>query len=219
MGQALNILEDLSHDAAPIGDLRFRKLLSDTEWNALPPKVRARFSKRVASGDTAVYVGHVTAMRLSVLGRVLVHLARLIGGPFPWATYAGAASVVTVTEDARSGGQVWTRLYACKHGLPQVIHSTKMFAGPTGLEEHVGCGVSMRLKASVEDRTLTFRSTGYFIGLGRFAIPLPGWLSPGVLTVTHAETGPDRFVFTLEVVHPRFGQLLFQAGEFQDSRV
>ena len=80
---------------------------------------------------------------------------------------------MTVTEDAASGGQIWTGICARRSGFPQVIHSAKRFAGPTGLEEYVGCGVGMALTHRGRAQALIFRSAGYFLQLGRLRLPLP----------------------------------------------
>lgn len=205
-------------DAMPLrlGDLRFRALLGEAEWAALPQAIRRRFSKRLAGGETATYVGLIRETRFSRLGWLLAQLLRLVGGPLPTARDAGVAAVVTVTEEPATGGQVWTRLYARKRGFPQVIHSAKRFAGRTGLEEHVGCGVAMALKVEVRDGALLFRSDGYFLQVLGCRCPLPPWACPGALTVTHAETGPEEFLFALEIVHPRFGSLVRQTATFRE---
>ena len=121
------------------------------------------------------------------------------------------------SEDAASGGQIWTRICARRDGFPQVIHSAKRFAGPTGLEEYVGFGVSMGLRISVEHEALCFRSTGYSLQLGRFRLPLPEWLTPGDLTVIHSDLGGGTFRFTLDIVHPRFGMLVRQSALFREA--
>ncbi len=200
-----------------LGDLRFRALLPEADWAALPPATRRRFSKRLADGNTAIYVGEIREMSMSRAGWLLAQAARLIGGPLPTATDVNVPSVVTVTEDMTTGGQIWTRLYARRNGFPQVIHSSKRFAGPTGLEEHVGCGVGMNLKISVEGRALCFRSDGYFLDLGGRRFRWPAWASPGALCVTHEELGNGRFVFRLEVAHPRFGPLIRQSAVFTEA--
>jgi len=125
--------------------------------------------------------------------------------------------VVTVTEDAASGGQIWTRICARSNGFPQVIHSAKRFAGPTGLEEYVGYGISMALRISVENEALVFRSTGYGLHVGPLRLPLPARFTPGDLTVTHSDLGGGTFRFTLEIVHPRFGKLIRQSALFQEA--
>jgi Domain of unknown function (DUF4166) len=214
-GNALRVPE-APRSAEPLGDLRFRALLSDEEWHELPQAVRVRFSKRMAPGEMTVYAGDVTEIRTSFAGRILARLAALIGEPFPAAVHEGAASIVTVTEDARSGGQNWTRLYARRRARPQVIHSTKLFAGPTGLEEHVG-GIGMALAVGVENGALVFRSAGYFLSIGRLRVPLPHFLTPGALTVTHTELGEGWFTFTLDVTHKRLGTLIHQAAKFRES--
>jgi len=125
--------------------------------------------------------------------------------------------VVTVTEDAASGGQIWTRICARSNGFPQVIHSAKRFAGPTGLEEYVGYGISMALRISVEREALVFRSVHYSLQAGRLRMVLPSWLTPGDLTVTHSDLGGGTFRFTLEIIHPRFGKLIRQSAVFREA--
>jgi Domain of unknown function (DUF4166) len=198
-------------------DLRFRALLSDASWAQLPPAVRRRFAKRLADGATVVYSGRVTETVMSRAGAALAQCARLIGGPLPTACDVNVPSVVTVTEDLSAGGQIWTRIYARRHGFPQVIHSSKRFAGPTGLEEHVGYGVGMTLTVCTTEQALIFKSARYFLDVARWRIYLPAWLCPGALTVTHAEINPARFSFTLDIVHPWLGLLIHQRAEFEES--
>jgi hypothetical protein len=168
------------------------------------------------AGEPAVYAGVVNECWMSRAGWWLAQAVRIIGAPLPLATDAGVASAVTVTEDGAGAGQIWTRLYARRSGFPQVIHSAKRFAGPTGLEEHVGCGFGMMLTVHVEVGALVFRSAGYFLQVLGRRLPLPRWATPGALTVVHAETGEGTFRFTLEIVHPHFGALLRQTALFRE---
>jgi hypothetical protein len=200
-----------------LGDLRFRALLSDEEWASLPLPIRRRFSKRLAGGRTVVYTGEVQETRMSRAGWCLAQLARLIGGPLPLVTDRHAPSVVTVTEDVATGGQIWTRLYARRNGFPQVIHSSKRFAGPTGIEEYLGRGFGMALTIHADNGALVFRSDSYFAQIFGRRFTLPAWLSPGHLTVTHAELGEGRFAFTLALDHPRFGMIIRQSAAFRET--
>jgi Domain of unknown function (DUF4166) len=205
------------HANETLGDLHFRALLPAADWAALPFAIRRRFSKRLAGGSTVVYVGTVLETSMSRAGWWLAQATRLIGAPLPIARYRDAPAAVTVTEDVAGGGQNWTRLYARRAGFPQIIHSAKRFAGPTGLEEYVGCGVGMALTVHVEEHALIFRSAGYFLELFGRRVPLPAWLSVGALTGTHGELGEGRFSFTLDLVHPRFGALIRQTAEFREA--
>jgi hypothetical protein len=202
---------------AALCDLRFRSLLSDDDWKQLPPATRQRFSKRLADGSTAVYAGEVIEIGFSRIGWWLAQVARLIGGPLPTGTDTHVPSIVTVTEDTATSGQIWTRIYARRNGFPQVIHSSKRFAGPTGLEEYLGFGVGMALRIVVDDGALLFRSAGYFVQTGRLKFSLPAFLTPGALTVTHTDLGSGQFQFTLEIIHPRFGMLVRQSAVFREA--
>jgi hypothetical protein len=195
-------------------DNRFRALLAPEEWGRLPVATWRRFSKKLGPGRTIVYAGEIEEAFFSRIGWWLAQVTRLIGGPLPTGRETKVPIIVTVTEDAASGGQIWTRMVARRSGFPQVIHSAKRFAGPTGLEEYVGCGISMELNISVEHEALVFRSAGYSFELGPLRLALPEWLTPGAMTVVHTDLGGGEFRFTLDVVHPRFGTLIRQSAVF-----
>jgi hypothetical protein len=208
-----------------LSDSRLRALMSETDWASLPLAIRRRFSRHLAGGQSIVYAGEILESRMSRAGWWLAQAARLIGGPLPrtrsahisngHASDVHVPSVVTVTGGM--GGQIWTRLYARRKGFPQVIHSSKRFAGPTGLEEYVGCGVGMALTVYARDGALIFRSKDYFLQLFGRRFFLPAWLTPGTLYVTHAELPDGKFSFTLQIFHPRLGLLIRQMAMFRET--
>jgi len=200
-----------------LDDHRFHALLPSEDWGRLPVAIWRRFSKRLMEGATVIYVGEVEEASFSTAGWWIAQAVRLIGGPLPTRAETGVPIIVAVTEDAASGGQIWTRICARRNDFPQVIHSVKRFAGPTGLEEYVGFGISMALKVAVAHDALVFSSTDYAVQFGRFRLPLPDWLTPGDLAVTHSDLGAGVFRFKLEIIRPRFGWLLRQSAVFREA--
>jgi hypothetical protein len=211
-------------EAAPLDedlvlrDLRFRTLLGSAAWSALPAAIRERFSKRLGPGGAVTYVGTIIESRATWIGRLLAQLCRVIGGPLPLYSDLDVPAVVTVTEDAATGGQFWTRIYGRARGFPQVVHSSKRFAGPTGLEEYLGCGFGIALRASADEHALRFHSDHYFLRVGPLRLRLPRILEPGALTISHVDCGDECFAFALALRHPRFGEIIRQTGLFREHR-
>jgi hypothetical protein len=203
-------------DVATLHDLRFRTLLGGSAWDRLPAEVQQRFSKRLSGAQVALYRGLVVEMHVSRLGWILAHACRLFGAPLPLNRRSGGGALVSVSEDKASGGQCWTRIYARQDGFPQVIHSAKRFAGPTGLEEYLGRGLGMALKVEPLADGIAFVSDHYFLALGSWRIRLPPALAPGVTRVTHRQVAGKSFLFGLELNHPLAGQLVRQEILFDD---
>jgi hypothetical protein len=199
-----------------IGDIRFRALLSEAEWSALPAAVRARFGKRIADCRTVYYAGEIVECAISRAGWWLAQLARLIGAPLPLTRDAMVPAAVCVTEDAGCGGQFWIRIYGRRRGFPQVIHSSKRFCGPTGLEEYVGRGFGIALRVEVAGGALHFVSDHYFLALLGLRLRLPRWLGPGELRVSHVDCNHGRFAFVMVLRHALLGELVRQTAMFDD---
>lgn len=194
----------------------FLRLLGQDRWQSLPAAVRARFLRKVAAGSCITYVGEIVECRISRLGWLLAQAARLVGGPLPLHSDVGMPACVNVTEDQAGGGQFWTRQYGRRSGFPQVISSTKRFAGPTGLEEYLGFGLGIALRLAVDRGVLRFLGDHYFLRIGARRLRWPRWLEPGDLAIGHVDCGGGRFAFTLDLVHPLAGELVHQVAIFAD---
>ena len=183
-------------------DNRFSDLVGTEPWIKLPPAVRKRFGKRLRGGVSVAYQGKVVSMRMNLAGRILAHAARIIGAPLPYdLSSVGQPAVVTVTEDIAGSGQFWIRQYGRAAGFPQVVHSSKRFSGPTGLEEYIGYGIGMALNVSVEDDGLLFKSDHYFVKLFGLRVRIPKILSPGALVIGHHDLGCGKFSLWCQQLH------------------
>ncbi len=201
-------------------DDRFRRLLGEAGWSRLPAPIRHRFGKRLSGGNSVTYQGVVTDMRMSFLGRCFAQVMRLFGAPLPFDADAfGQPAVVVVTEDHASDGQFWVRQYGRSNGFPQVVHSSKRFAGPTGLEEYIGYGIGMALRIEAADDALYFKSDHYFLTVFGRRLRLPKWASPGALVIGHHDLGGDGFLFSLRLESRFCGLLIAQDAQFQDGMI
>ncbi|HTG78323.1 MAG TPA: DUF4166 domain-containing protein [Sphingomicrobium sp.] len=213
----LREMEEQERALRPLLDLRFRRLMGREAWDALPQAVRQRFSKRLSGDAVALYRGRVVRTDFSVLGWLLAQILRIIGAPLPVSRDTDVPAVVSVSEDHRSGGQVWSRLYGRRNGFPQVIHSAKRFAGATGIEEYVGHGVGMALKVEALADGLRFISDHYFLTIAGRRLRLPRWIEPGQTVVEHHDLGHGCFRFSLMLHHPWLGRLVEQHALFRDA--
>ena len=215
--RAIEQAERVPARPAELHDLRFRSLIGREAWEMLPAAVQKRFSKRLSGVAVALYRGRVVRTEHSRLGWLFAQALRLVGAPLPLSRDGDVPAVVCVSEDAASGGQVWSRMYGRASGFPQVIHSAKRFAGATGLEEYVGRGIGMALRVEPMTDGLRFVSDHFFIMIRTTRWRLPRWAEPGRTVVEHHDLRGGRFAFDLELCHPLFGRLVAQPAEFTDA--
>jgi len=213
------MMNKIVKEDTPTPDKRFRKLLGEDGWMRLPAAVRRRFGKRLKGGVSVAYQGKVVEMEMNWAGKAFAQAARLIGAPLPFdMSSKGQPAVVIVTEDIASDGQFWVRQYGRAKGFPQVVHSSKRFAGPSGLEEYIGYGIGMALKVEAEDDALLFKSDHYFVQIMGRKMRLPRFLSPGALVIGHHDLGEHNFMFSLRLHNRLFGELIAQDCLFQDAK-
>jgi hypothetical protein len=219
---AARVFKEMEAAPAPAAqeDMAFRRLLGEAGWRSLAPAIRARFAAKPLPGRAVEYAGRMAAVRASLLGRVFAQLCRLVGTPIAPYTGEDVPISVFVYRDDDGDGVVWRREYLFPGRGRTVARSVKKVDRAGGsLIECFARGVAMRMRVYAEDGSLHFLSTGYFLGLGRWRIPIPELLTPGQTHVIHADRGNGLFSFTLSVRHPVYGQTFFQDGSFRAREI
>ncbi len=215
----------LCHAPQRAANVGFEGLVGEA-WTRLPIAIRARFQGHIQAGNPRHYVGQIMTTKLTIWGQLLAYLLLPFGAPLPLRqSQGGEAAHVTVSADpthTSPHAQIWTRNYGTTKGLPQIIHTTKCFEGPTGLEERLGKGlgrfIGMSLRLEVGVNALHFISTRFFCLMFGHKVWLPKWMEPGQMIVTHEAVTEDQFIFRLNLTHPCFGLLVEQACQFEDTK-
>ena len=208
------LLAPTRHGEDPAPALDIAALLGPAAWSRLPEAVRRRFAR--GHGD-AVYEGTL-ALHCSAIGRCFALASRLLGGPLTAERAPAVPAHVRVRGDGR-GGMVWERHLRVAGGKRErIVRSTKLADGASGLVERTDGGLAMVLSVFEEEGALVFESRRYFLALGRWRLPVPMLLTPGVCRVEHHDEGGGRFRFTLSMVHPLWGETFHQTGVFTDPQ-
>jgi hypothetical protein len=203
--------------AATPAPLDLAALVGAEGWSRLPAAVQRRFA--AAHADT-VYRGHMD-LACSRLGRVFALMGAMFGGPLTGRNAQQVPTTVQVRGNGR-GGVVWERRFQRdiddgSAARDRIVRSTKeIHTDGVTLRERTDGGLSMALRVFEDDGALVFESQRYFFALGRWHLPVPALLSPGVCRVSHRDLGAGRFRFTLTMTHPRWGQTFHQTGVFAD---
>ncbi len=198
-----------------VKELRFRNLLTKSEWAGLPATTTARFGKYLADGQTKHYRGHVINTDMNFFGKCLSTVMRLFNAPLPTETdNTGAVAHVTVTGE--NGAQIWNRKYSSNKSAAQLISSRKQFTGPTGLEEMLGYGIGITLKLTADAESIFFTADRFFMTFFGRRVYLPAFATPGHLTITHTDLGNGNFCFGMTLTHRLFGNLVNQNVLFTD---
>ena len=192
-----------------------RRSLGDAAWGRLAPGIRTRFGTATATGGTIFFVGSMIEVWCSRIGQLIAHAGRAMGTPLPPYRGDNVPTFIRIYQHPSGRGTVWERIYCFPGRRPVTVASTKTLDPATGMLEYAGRGIGMMLDVFEQDAGLHFVSRRYIWQLGRLRLPLPSFLTPGTTHVTHTETRPGWFRFTMTITHPWFGETFRQDGVFR----
>jgi len=194
----------------------FKKILGNA-WQSLHPDIQRRFDKNPAPGKALHYLGTLSELRCSWLGKLMSHLTQpFVQGaliPYTDADFPVEIQVYAKPDDPAIYKQ---RIYRLNGRKPIRFTSFMRESERGEVLEYVGRGLGMKLVLRPENGSLHFQSDGYFWQLFGWRIPLPGLLTPGKTFLWHHNESPGRFNIRIEIRHCLMGTTFTQVGAFQE---
>lgn len=205
-----------SHTPSPVTEGALIRTAMGGSWHALSEKTRARFETDPAK--PVEYVGSMSEVRASALGKCFAYAALLMGSPLiPYSGTNVPIDVLVYTTPQRAG-IFKKRTYHFAGRKPFTVETFMANDAKHGFIEYAALGLGMTMEVRANGGKLYFHGKRYLLHIGPFYIPLPHFLTPGLAQVEHSDHGDDAFRVRIEMRHPWFGVLFVQDGIFREKK-
>ncbi|ANE57390.1 DUF4166 domain-containing protein [Methylomonas sp. DH-1] len=178
------------------------------DWQQLPEAIQRHY--RLGDGEESRLAGTMQIDYPAYLFP-LIWLIHLFGGLLLWRAPAAYAEV---DKTADAAGLIWRRRLDYPDGRSDCFNSRMAYVADRELAEYIGFGFVLRLRVSVENGDLLYRSLGHFWQCGSWVVPIPDWLLLGSTTIRECALAADRFYLDFEIRHPWWGLSYQYRGEF-----
>ena len=186
-----------------------RQVMGEQVWSELEPAIRRRFAAYVGEGHSLVFKGKMQWVYCSPLGYIISKVIKRFA-ILPDACVRD--SEFTFDIGMRNGEILKQRIYEMH--TRKAFNFTSQFSAEPRLHEEFYGGIGMYLGLLVKRGSLLFRDEGYFFRIGQWRLRLPRWLTVGHFDLLHRNLDEQRFQIIIRVIHPLFGTLFYQRGEF-----
>lgn len=182
------------------------------DWAALPAVIQRHY-QITAPQQAIVVTGNMTVDYPRRLTPVL-KLLRLLGA---LVDLKGEQMAVQVKKWQQTDPSVlyWQRHIQDAGGKQCRFASRMVWQQDHELIELVGMGFGIRLKLSVEQGKLIYRSHGHLLKLGPLTLPIPDSLLLGSAVISEQALSEDSFLLDFQIIHPLWGQTYYYGGIFK----
>ncbi|MGZ4970656.1 MAG: DUF4166 domain-containing protein [Methylobacter sp.] len=192
-----------------------QRLLGE-DWAALPAVIQRHYQIN-EPGQAIVVTGKMTIDYPHRLMPVL-KLLRLLGA---LVDLKGEHMTVQVKKWRHTDPSIlyWQRHIQAATGKRCLFASRMVWQQDHELIELVGMGFGIRLKLSVEQGKLIYRSHGHLLKIGPLTISIPDTLLLGHAVITEQALSEDSFLLDFQIVHPIWGKTYYYGGVFNVPKI
>jgi hypothetical protein len=187
-----------------------QRVLGD-DWAALPPVIQRHY--QITMPQQAITVTGNMNIDYPYWLTPVIKLLRLFGA---LVNLKGEGLAVQVKKWRQTDPAIlhWQRHIQADN--KQCVFASRMaWQQDHELIESVGMGFGIRLKLSVEQGKLVYRSRGHLLQLGTLILPIPDSLLLGHAVITEQALSEDTFQLDFQIVHPLWGKTYYYGGIFE----
>ena len=183
------------------------------DWDKLPPVLQRHYN--VPTGSSTCLKGTMEIGYPAFLWP-LINLIHLCGG---LVSRRGkhVETLVEKTISAQNEAFCWKRTLTYPDGKKDYFYSQMVYLQDHELIETVRFGFGLRLKVSVENRDLVYRSNGHIWQYGKLRLTFPDWLVLGGATIVEHAVSGQQFRLGFSIRHPLWGRCYWYHGVFKES--
>lgn len=124
-------------------------------------------------------------------------------------------TLVEKTQSVKNTALCWKRTLTYPDNNKDYFYSQMTYLQDHELIEAVRFGFGLRLKVSVIDGNLVYRSNGHIWQYGRLRLSFPDWMLLGKATIVEQAVSEQQFKLDFNINHPLWGKSYWYHGIFQ----
>ena len=184
------------------------------DWDKLADVVKLHYNIVPGESSTIVISGVMEEVYHSPVAKLFLLPGRIFGALVPYKGKNISTEVRNWTSIENTSAMFWRRTLNFPDKKPVIFRSRMEHIKDNEIIEYVRYGMGIRMKMSVKDTALVFKSIGYVWKIGSIKIPIPTWAILGDAEIIEKAVSDDAFFIDFTMVHPLFGRTFSYSGHF-----
>jgi len=183
-------------------------------WDNLADVVKRHYDITPGQSSNMTIKGIMDEVYHSSIAKLFILPGRIFGALVPYKGKNIPTEVHNWTTVDNDDAMFWHRTLTFPGKPPAIFKSRMEHIKDDEIIEYVRYGMGIRMKMSVENGALIFKSIGYVWKLAGMEIPIPNWAILGDAEIIEKAISDDEFFIDFKIIHPLFGRTFAYSGVY-----
>ena len=188
-----------------------------SNWEDLAEIIKQHYDITPGKSSNMMIKGDMDEVYHSLIAKLFLLPGRIFGALVPYKGKNVPTKVRNWTTTEDNSSMFWHRTLEFPNKPPIIFQSRMEYIEGDEIIEYVRYGMGIRMRVSVKDSALIFKSIGYVWEIGPLMIRIPTWAILGDSEITEKAISSNKFFIDFNMTHPIFGRTFSYSGTFHIS--